>query len=197
MGRRLSKEETQLPNVKASVSVVNVVASVTVKHEFDLNVIVKAFPEVEYRPEVFPGLCFRLKKPKTATLIFHSGRMVCTGAKSERMARRAVHKVVRELMGKGIVVRGSPSIQVQNIVASADLGGDVDVEKAAYVLGRIMYEPEQFPGAVYRMDEPKAVVLIFSNGKLVITGAKKEAQVYEVVERLQQRLEEENLISYE
>jgi len=183
--------------VKADVRIVNVVASVVSKPGFDLVAIVKSFPHVEYRPKVFPGLCFRLEKPKTATLIFHSGRMVCTGATSMRQAERAVRKVLRELKDKDIPVRGRPSIETQNIVASVNLGGNVDIEKGVYVLERCMYEPEQFPGAVYRMDDPKVVILIFSNGKLVVTGAKTEKQVYEATERLQQRLEEEGVIFYE
>ena len=181
--------------------IVNVVASVITRHGFDLATIVKAFSHVEYRPEVFPGLCFRLKKPKTGILIFHSGRMVCTGATSIRQSKRAVRKVLRELKAKGIPVRGRPSIEIQNIVASVNLGGSVDIERGVFVLGhpphRIMYEPEQFPGAIYRMHDPKVVILIFNTGKLVVTGAKTEEQVYEAVERLQGRLEEEGLIFYE
>jgi len=88
---------------KREVCVQNVVASAAFNHTVDLDAVVKAFPHVEYRPEVFPGLAFRLKKPKTCTLIFHSGRMVCTGAKSEGEARKAIMKVARELRGAGII----------------------------------------------------------------------------------------------
>lgn len=183
--------------VDARVKIQNVVASVTLHCAIDLGSIVVSFSHVEYRPEVFPGLCFRLKKPKTATLIFKTGRMVCTGAKSASQAIEAVHKVIRELKGKGIVIRGKPEIQIQNIVASAILDGKIDLEKAVYLLGKTMYEPEQFPGAIYRMDEPKVVILIFSNGKLVITGAKSEEEVYQAVNKLRTKLEEEHLIYYE
>jgi transcription initiation factor TFIID TATA-box-binding protein len=186
-----------MPNVKASINIENVVASATLKQNIDLNSVVKAFPSVEYRPEQFPGLVFRLKKPKTATLIFGSGKMVCTGAKSERQAKTAVRKVVRELKNNGIVIVGKPVIQVQNIVASASLGGRIDLEKSTYTLGRTMYEPEQFPGLIYRMEEPKVVILLFASGKLVCTGAKKEEEVYESVTKLHARLETDELIYYE
>jgi transcription initiation factor TFIID TATA-box-binding protein len=182
---------------KASINIENVVASATLGQNIDLNSVVKAFPSVEYRPEQFPGLVFRLKKPKTATLIFGSGKMVCTGAKSERQAKKAVRKVVRELKDNGIVIRGKPVIKVQNIVASASLGGRIDLEKSTYTLGRTMYEPEQFPGLIYRMDEPKVVILLFASGKLVCTGAKKEDEVYESVTKLHNRLELDELIYYE
>ena len=139
---------------------------------------------------------YRLKKPKTATLIFSSGKMVCTGAKSEAQARKAVTKVVDELKRNGMVILGKPEIQIQNIVSSAGLGGHIDLEKTTYSLKRTMYEPEQFPGLIYRMDDPKVVILIFASGKLVCTGAKKEAEVPRAIAILQQTLEEKGLIAY-
>jgi transcription initiation factor TFIID TATA-box-binding protein len=138
-----------------------------------------------------------LKKPKTATLIFGSGKMVCTGAKSERQARKAIMRVVDELKRNGIVILGKPEIQVQNIVASVGLGGYIDLEKLTYSLKRTMYEPEQFPGLIYRMDDPKVVILVFTSGKLVCTGAKKETEVHRAVSKLQETLEEKILIKYE
>jgi len=186
-----------LPKVRASVNIENVVASATLKQRVDLNAVVKGYPGVEYRPEQFPGLVFRLKRPKTATLIFNSGKMVCTGAKSEKEARRAVVKVIKELKKSGIIIISKPELKIQNIVASASLGGTIDLEKSAYDLGRTMYEPEQFPGLIYRMDEPKVVILLFASGKLVCTGAKREEDVYEAVNKLHQKLEDQKLIYYE
>jgi len=191
-GRGIIRMLENQPKVKIE----NVVASATLNQRIDLNAVVKGYPGVEYRPEQFPGLVFRLKRPKTATLIFNSGKMVCTGAKSEKEAKGAVIKVIRELKKSGIVIIGKPELKIQNIVASANLGGMVDLEKSAYTLGKTMYEPEQFPGLIYRMDEPKVVILLFASGKLVCTGAKKEDDVYRAVEKLQKRLEEEELISY-
>ncbi|RJS93654.1 TATA-box-binding protein [Candidatus Bathyarchaeota archaeon] len=185
-----------MPKVKAQIRIENVVASATLNQRIDLRAVVKSYPGVEYRPEQFPGLVFRLKKPKTATLIFNSGKMVCTGAKSEREARGAVMKVIEELKRSGIVIVGKPELKIQNIVASANLGGMIDLEQAAFTLGKTMYEPEQFPGLIYRMDDPKVVILLFASGKLVCTGAKKEEDVYAAVEKLHERLEREELIYY-
>lgn len=186
-----------MTKVKASVNIENVVASATLKHKIDLNAVVKEYPGVEYRPEQFPGLVFRLKKPKTATLIFASGKMVCTGAKSEKEARKAVMRVTRELRKVGIIITGKPTMKIQNIVASASLEGMIDLERSAFTLERTMYEPEQFPGLIYRMDEPKVVILLFASGKMVCTGARKEEDVYEAVSKIHQRLEDEELIYYE
>ena len=186
-----------MPKTKAIINIQNVVAAATLNQKVDLNAVVKSFPGVEYRPEQFPGLVFRLRRPKTATLIFNSGKMVCTGAKSENESRRAVMTVVKELKKSGIVIIRKPDLKVVNIVASASLGGNVDLEKAVITLGKTMYEPEQFPGLIYRMDEPKVVILIFASGNLVCTGAKKEQDVYDAVHKLHGNLEEQNLIFYE
>jgi len=187
----------EIPRSKASVKIENVVASAALNQRVDLNAVVKGCPRVEYRPEQFPGLVFRLKRPKTATLIFGSGKMVCTGAKSEKEARRAVRKVVKELKESGIIIVGKAEVKVVNIVASVTLGGNIDLERAPFELKRTMYEPEQFPGLIYRMDEPKVVILLFASGNLVCTGAKREDDVFEAVEKLHKTLEDKDLIFYE
>jgi transcription initiation factor TFIID TATA-box-binding protein len=185
-----------LPKKEAIVKIQNVVASATLGQDLDLNSIVRMFPGVEYRPESFPGLLYRLKKPRTATLIFRTGKMVCTGSKSERQARKAMLRVVDELKSGGIVIAGKPDIQIQNIVASISLGGSIDLEKTAYSIERAMYEPEQFPGLIYRMNDPKVAFLIFSSGNLVCAGAKKEEEISLAVIKLQDTLEKKELIGY-
>jgi transcription initiation factor TFIID TATA-box-binding protein len=176
------------------INVVNVVASASLDQKIDLLAILKVFRNVEYRPKQFPGLVFRLKRPKTATLIFGSGKMVCTGAKSEKMARRAVNKVVRELKNNGIIILGKPTITIQNMVASANLHGSIDLETAADILDNVMYEPEQFPGLIYRMKDPKTVLLLFASGKLVCTGAKSEEMVYESIVKIYGVLDDYDLL---
>jgi len=177
---------------KREIRIQNVVASASLKHRIDLDAIVKAFPHVEYRPKVFPGLAFRLKRPKTCTLIFSSGGMVCTGAKSEKEAGKTIMKVVKKLKAAGMIITGKPEVHTVNIVASGSLGGPVDLEELASELagGGLMYEPEQFPAAIYRMERPKVVFLIFATGKIVCVGAKRDEDVYEAVENLHLRLKE-------
>lgn len=185
---------------KKEICIQNVVASAAFNQPLDLDAIVRAFPHVEYRPQVFPGLAFKLKQPKTCTLIFKTGRMVCTGAKSEREARRAILKVARELRAAGIIITRKPEIEIQNIVASGSLGGSIDLEglcERARVGGSLMYEPEQFPGAMYRMENPRVVFLLFSTGRIVCVGAKKEEEIYEAVENLRRRLGEMEVLSEE
>ncbi|MDW8041540.1 MAG: TATA-box-binding protein [Nitrososphaerota archaeon] len=178
------------------IEIQNVVASVTLNQRLDLQAIQNAFPQVDYKPAQFPGLVFRLERPKTATLIFSSGKMVCTGAKSEEESKRAVKRVVRLLREKGFLLSEDAIIEVQNIVASIDLYGRINLERAAQVLETVMYEPEQFPGLIYRMSEPKVVILMFASGKLVCTGAKTELEVQDAVMRLSEELRRKGLITY-
>ena len=174
---------------KYEYKIQNVVASVSFGHNFDLQKIVNVMPDfVEYRPEQFPGLVFRLNKPKTATLIFSSGKMVCTGATSEKEVHKAIQTIIEKLKSKGIKVSDKPRIQIQNIVASAKLYAEVNLEKAALKLENIMYEPEQFPGLIYKLDEPRVVILIFSSGNMVCTGAKREEDIEIAVKKVYENL---------
>ena len=152
-----------MATTKPIIDIVNVVASATIDQKLDLNDITKKFPDVEYHPEQFPGAVFRLKSPKTATLLFTSGKMVCTGSKSEEMAVKAVNTVVQKLRKGGIKIKKNAVVTVQNIVSSINLQGRVHLEKAARTLPRSMYEPEQFPGLIHRMLDPKTVILVFSS----------------------------------
>ena len=186
-----------MTQTKPIISIVNVVASATIDQLLDLKDITKKFPDVEWNPKLFPGAVFRLKNPKTATLLFRTGKMVCTGAKSEELARTAVKTVVQKLRKGGIKIKKDATVTVQNIVASINLGGRVYLEETARSLPRSMYEPEQFPGLIHRMLDPKTVILIFTSGKLVCTGARTEKDVFRSVNNLHSTLEEKKLMIYD
>jgi len=185
--------ENPLIEQALDVRIQNVVASGNLGHRIDLDAIVKAFPHVEYNPKRFPGLVFRLKRPKTTTLIFSTGKMICTGAKSEKLAQSAIRKTVRLLRENGLILLSKVTIEIVNVVATVDLGRSVGLKLAEVALNDVMYEPEQFPGLIIRMQEPKVVMLIFASGKMVCTGGRSEALVHEAAEKMSKMLEEENL----
>ena len=151
--------------------------------------------EIAYIPEQFPGLVVKIKQPKTSALVFGSGKMVITGAKSEKESFEAAKKIIKEFKSKKILKNPKVEVKVQNIVASGDLFGEIDLERAAIELDFSMYEPEEFPGLIYQMKDPKVVILLFASGKIVCTGAKKEKEVYDAVEKLRKELEERGLIT--
>ena len=169
----------------------NVVATVVVEitEKIDLNIIARKHADVEYNPERFPGLVMRIEKPKATILIFSTGKMVVTGLRKATEAGRVVEKVVKNIRKAGIKV-SNPEITIQNIVASGDLHTNIDLNMAAIVMEFAMYEPEVFPGLIYRMKDPKTVFLIFSTGRIVCTGAKKKEIVREAVKKLNVQVRE-------
>jgi len=169
----------------------NVVATVVVEitEKIDLNQIARRHADVEYNPERFPGLVMRIEKPRATILIFSTGKMVVTGLRKAAEAPRVVEKVVKNIKKAGIKV-SNPEITIQNIVASGDLHTNIDLNMAAIVMEYAMYEPEVFPGLIYRMQEPKTVFLIFSTGRIVCTGAKKKEIVREAVLKLNHQVRE-------
>ena len=186
-----------MAQTKPMISIENVVATATIDQKLDLIDITMKFPDIQWHPDRFPGAVFRLKNPKTATLLFRTGKMVCTGSKSEEIARKAVKTVVQKLRKGKIKIKKEATVTIQNIVASINLGGRVHLEQAARTLPRSMYEPEQFPGLIHRVLDPKTVILIFSTGKLVCTGGKTEKDVFRSVNQLHNLLEEKNLMNYD
>ena len=178
------------------VQIQNVVALAAFNQTFDLNAIANAFPRDTEFKKRFPGLVFKLKEPKTAILIFNSGKMICAGGKTEDETKKAILTIVQKLKKGGINVAGKPEIRITNIVASANLDGVIDLDSlySERMSGKIIFEPEQFPALIYRWESPVVVFLIFSTGRVVCVGAKKEKEVYEAMEKLRQRLEESEVL---
>jgi transcription initiation factor TFIID TATA-box-binding protein len=162
------------------------VASTSLGTELDLPALAISLEGADYDPEQFPGLIYRMKDPKAATLLFHSGKVVCTGAKSREQVKVAISKVIKQIEKAGIHIKDEPKIEVQNVVATFDLGQQVNLNAVAISLGleKVEYEPEQFPGLVYRMTVPKVVLLLFGSGKVVCTGARTPQDVEEAVDKI-------------
>jgi transcription initiation factor TFIID TATA-box-binding protein len=178
------------------IRIENVVASTSLGGEMDLLSIGLALHGSEYDPEQFPGLIYRLKEPKTAILLFHSGKVVCTGAKSWKQVDTSVRLVSDLIRQSGQKVLRTPRIDVQNIVATSNLGSEINLNSIAITLGldRVEYEPEQFPGLVCRLTEPRVVVLLFGSGKLVCTGARRPSDVALAVQKITTELQAAGLL---
>jgi transcription initiation factor TFIID TATA-box-binding protein len=188
--------EARDTNELYNIEIVNMVASTGIGKEINLKQATFALEGVDYDPKRFPGAVYRTNDPKTAALIFRSGKIVCTGAKSIDDVYRGMENVFRSLRNIGINVDGTPEIKVQNIVASADLHSVLNLNAIAIGLGleNIEYEPEQFPGLVYRLSEPKVVVLLFGSGKLVVTGGRKPEDAADAVDHIVKELKSLSLM---
>ncbi len=167
-----------------SVQVVNIVVSTSLGHDIPLEKMAATLSNTEYNPEQFPGLVIRIKEPKTSALIFSSGKVVCTGARTLDDVDQSIQKIIKSLEKIGIKITIKPEINIQNIVASGAVGLDLNLNTLAMKLENTEYEPEQFPGLVYKLTSHKATFLLFSNGKIVCTGTKSEEEVHRAVEKL-------------
>ncbi|MFW9901230.1 MAG: TATA-box-binding protein [Candidatus Thorarchaeota archaeon] len=181
-----SKEEvSNLDSLDYKINNIVATAKINVSEKLDLVKIARKLYDSEYYPERFPGLIYRLDNPRATFLIFSTGKMVITGLEFVNDANIAVKKLLKKIKKFGIKIT-EPKITVQNIVATGDLHTLIDLNKAVLIMDYVMYEPEVFPGLIYNMKNPRAVFLLFSTGKYVCTGVKKE----ELLEKAILKLEE-------
>jgi len=191
-----------MPKIDYGIVIQNVVASINLFTTIDLVTAYQTLIDdddlfVSYNPETFPGLILKIKKPKISSLVFSSGKLVLTGAKSTQMVHEGVQQMIKILRSVGTKISEEPEIIVQNIVASGHFNHrTINLELAALWLEHSMYEPEQFPGLIYRLAEPKTVLLLFQSGNLVCTGAKTEEQVRQAVENTYRTLDEINAFDF-
>lgn len=189
-------EPEEVEDPKETLEIQNVVASTAIGQGLDLQTVALDLEGSDYDPDQFPGLVYQVVEPHAAALIFRSGKIVCTGADSVENVHEAIGIVFEELADLGIEVRENPDIEVQNIVTSGDLGEMLNLNAIAIGLGleNTEYEPEQFPGLVYRLDEPEVVVLLFGSGKTVITGGKTPQDAEAAIEMIISRLTDLDLL---
>ena len=178
---KITKEEKKTKEIR----IVNIVVSGSLdKNKIPLEKMAATLPNTEYNPEQFPGLVLRIREPKTSALIFNSGKIVCTGARSMEKVDEAMKKIVEAMKKIGIEIKKKPEYQVQNMVASGSIGLNLNLNTLAIKLENTEYEPEQFPGLVYKLRGTKATFLLFTNGEIVCTGTKSEAEVHDAVKKL-------------
>ena len=169
---------------RKEIKIQNIVVSTSLEHDIPLIKLAETLPNTEYNPEQFPGLVMRIKDPKTSALIFSSGKVVCTGAKSLTKVKESISKIIKNLSKIRIRIKVKPKIIVQNMVASGNIFMDLNLNSLAMKLPNTEYEPEQFPGLVYKLQGTRATFLLFSNGKIVCTGTRSETKLREAVDKL-------------
>lgn len=162
----------------------NIVATVNLDCRLDLKTIALHARNAEYNPKRFAAVIMRIRDPKTTALIFASGKMVVTGAKSEDDSKLASRKYARIIQKLGFNAKFT-DFKIQNIVGSCDIRFPIRLEGLASRHHNFSsYEPELFPGLIYRMIKPKIVLLIFVSGKIVLTGAKVREEIYQAFEMI-------------
>ena len=189
MAEKKSKKAPEIQKKEErDIHVVNIVVSTSLEHDVPLEKMAATLSNTEYNPEQFPGLVIRIKEPKTSALIFSSGKVVCTGARTLAKVEESIKQIIKSLEKIGIKIKIKPVINVQNIVAAGSVDMDLNLNVLAMKLENTEYEPEQFPGLVYKLPQAKATFLLFSNGKIVCTGTKSEEQVHVALDKLIENL---------
>lgn len=161
----------------------NIVSTANLMCELDLRKIALTAKNAEYNPKRFAAVIMRIKEPKTTALIFKSGKMVCTGARSEEDSKKAARQYAKYIRKLGFDVKFS-EFTIQNIVGSCDVKFKISLEGLSMNNKLCNYDPEVFPGLIYKMVEPKIVLLIFFSGKIVLTGAKTKEQIYAAFDKI-------------
>lgn len=162
----------------------NIVSTVNLNCKLDLKKIALHARNAEYNPKRFAAVIMRIREPRTTALIFSSGKMVCTGAKSEDDSRLAARKYARIIQKLGFPAKFL-DFKIQNMVGSCDVKFPIRLEGLVLTHGAFSsYEPELFPGLIYRMVKPRIVLLIFVSGKVVLTGAKVRQEIYEAFDNI-------------
>ena len=162
----------------------NIVATTSLEKPIPLTKLARTQPNTEYNPETFPGLVLRIKEPKSAVLVFSSGNLVCTGTKSIAQVKKVIQAVIKQLRKINVNITTKPKITVQNIVASGMINLKLNLNFLALEMQNTEYEPEQFPGLVFKLQGTRATFLLFSNGKIVCTGTRSEVALREAVAKL-------------
>ena len=170
------------------IKIVNIVVSASLGKDIPLEKMAATLSNTEYNTEQFPGLVIRIKEPKTSALIFSSSKIVCTGARTMEKVQEAIEKIIQSLEKINVKITIKPEVKIQNVVASGSIGMDLNLNTLAMKLDNTEYEPEQFPGLVYKLPEAKATFLLFSNGKVVCTGTKSEKEVHSALDILIENL---------
>ena len=187
---RLKKTKSLIGRPKFKVE--NIVASADLQLDLDLYSIAFKVYDVEYEPEQFPGAIFKMKEPRSSLLLFKNGKIICTGCKNEKEVQTAVNKTQKMLFtyAKNIRKKSKANFVIENIVASANFAVMLDLYGIASSVHDVEYEPEQFPGAIFKMTDPlKSSLLLFKNGKIICTGCKNEKQVQIVLNKTASILE--------
>lgn len=174
----------------ANIKIENIVAYTQVSGLLDIKLLNEKLPDSNYNPNEFEGLSLKYENPKLAILIFADGKIVCTGAKIMDDVEKTINIIIKEIKDIGFEIIEDYKIQIENVIVSTDLKKDMDLSSIAsgLILQNAEYKPEEFPGLIYRIDNLCAVLMLFSSGKLICTGAKSIDDATSAVDMMKEKL---------
>ncbi len=179
---------TKNPKSGFTIKVQNIVAYTVLGKNISLDQMLQKVEDTEWQPEQFPGLVYKIKNPRASALIFSQGKIVCTGTKSLEDLKTAMKKIVARIRKAGFPMPTKYHTKVENIVASTKVDGNLSLEEIAATLENSEYEPEQFPGLVYRISEPRVAFLLFTSGRIICAGAQNEEDIHRALVKFRENL---------
>ncbi len=187
------KPTKKKPGSEFEVKIQNIVAFTDLGKKVSLEKILQKLENTEYQPEQFPGLIYRMQSPRASALVFSQGKIVCTGTKSMTDLKEAMKAIVANLRKVGFRLPREYKTTVENIVASSGIKADLNLDQIAFQLENAEYEPEQFPGLVYRIQQPRVAFLLFKSGRIIITGGRTIDEIHEALSIFRENLEAINV----
>jgi transcription initiation factor TFIID TATA-box-binding protein len=172
------------------IKIENIVAYAQIADGLDIVKLSVVSPMFKYSPDEFSGLTIKFDIPKTAVLILPSGKAICTGATNIEDVNRSIKNVIDKIQRAGLKVNCNPKIETRNVIVSSDFEKELHLSSISkgLILEHVSYEPENFPGLIYKMDELGAILILFNSGKIVSTGAKNYENASKAIETMKDKL---------
>jgi len=172
------------------INVENIVASAQISAGFDVKQLSEKILDFKYNSDEFAGATIKLDDPKTAVLVFPDGKLICTGAKNMDEVDKSIKNTMKKIQSVGITTRAKATVEIQNIVASVNLNKEMHLSSISkgLLLQHVDYQPDKFPGLIYKIEEYGATLLLFDSGKLVCTGTKSIEDATSAIDMMKDKL---------
>lgn len=173
-----------------NINIENIVASAQISSSFDIETLSEKLPGSSYNPDEFDGLTIKFETPKIAVLILSNGKAICTGGKNQEESKDAMNKTVKKIKDAGFEAKTNFKTTIENIILSTDFNKMLNLESISKGLyfKHVDYNPKDFPGLIYRAEEYNSVLILFSSGRLVCTGAKKIDDGNKAINKIKEKL---------
>jgi transcription initiation factor TFIID TATA-box-binding protein len=174
----------------ADMKIENIIAYAQIADNLDIMKLSESSTDFKYNPDEFNGLTLKFDFPKTAILILTTGKAICTGATNMNEVETSFKRLINKIKNVGLEIKAKPIIETQNVIVSTDLEKDLNLSSISkgLLLENVSYEPDKFPGLIYKIDDFGAILVLFSSGKIVCTGGKNMDNASKAIKMMKVKL---------
>ncbi len=172
------------------IQIENIIAYTQISELLDIKILSEKIIDSSYNPSEFNGLSIKYDKEKIAVIVLGTGKIFCTGAKEINDAIDKIKKVISQIKKIGLEIKKDYKIKIQNIIATANLNKELNLESIAknLIIQDVDYQPNVFPGLIYKTDDIHTILIIFNTGKIVCTGAKNIDDATNYIKKIEEKL---------